>query len=122
MVELGYPINKEQLEKNIELIIKRGGQIIIADDDDKVVGSVCTIIDARLAEGLYAEIVSLVVSSEYRGKGIGKGLVKCAEEWAKLHTNKVRVRANVIRSEAHSFYESLGYESQKKQKILTKFV
>ncbi len=122
MEELGYPVSKEQLDKNIELIIKRGGEIIIADEEGEVVGSACIIIDARLAEGLYAEIVSLVVSSDSRFKGIGKRLVKRAEEWARLQTNKVRVRTNLNRREAHSFYESLGYENKKKQKIFTKSV
>ncbi len=122
MKELGYGIEKDELEQNIDEIIRRGGQIIIADENQSVIGSVCVIIDVRLAEGIYAEIVSLVVDSTVRGRGVGKGLVKRAEEWAGEHVTNVRVRANEIRNDAHLFYESLGYDFVKKQKVFRKKV
>ncbi|MCG8687973.1 MAG: GNAT family N-acetyltransferase [Desulfobacterales bacterium] len=120
MEELGYPVPIEELMRNIAEIKNRGGQIIIAQEHDTVIGSVCVIIDVRLAEGIYAEIVSLVVNSEARGKGIGKALVKQAEQWAITHVKKIRVRANAVRKEAHSFYETLGYNCIKQQKVFRK--
>jgi len=53
---------------------------------------------------MYAEIVSLVVSESARGQGIGKALVLAAESWANTRVNKIRVRANSTREEAHDFY------------------
>lgn len=122
MEELGYSVETTELRKNIEEINKRDGRVIIAEEKQKVVGSICVIIDARLAEGVYAEIVSLVVDSTARGKGIGRGLVEKAEQWASGKACKIRVRANEIRNDAHSFYEALGYNCIKKQKIFIKLV
>jgi GNAT superfamily N-acetyltransferase len=120
MLELGYSVEAGDLRQNVEAILKRGGQVIIAEDGRDVVGSVSIVIDVRLAEGIHAEIVSLVVSSKARGKGIGKGLVKEAEDWAKQKLHKIRVRANEVRKEAHLFYESQGYYQVKTQKVYMK--
>ena len=122
MLELGYCVELTELRNNIREIYKNGGQIIVAEKDEEAVGSVCVLMDARLAEGLYAEIVSLVVSEKVRGKGIGKELVQEAEVWASKRVNKVRVRANDIRSSAHAFYKNQGYEEIKTQKIFIKKV
>jgi len=120
--ELGYSVELQELLNNIIEISKNGGEIFVAETDSEVVGSACVIIDARLAEGVYAEIVSLIVSEKSRGYGIGKELVKEAEIWARKRVNKIRVRANEIRSSAHSFYKRLGYQETKTQKIFTKMM
>lgn len=120
LYELGYPLSEPELQKNIYEIIKQRGVILVAEDGGEVVGSVCVVIDARLAEGVYAEIVSLVVSQPARGKGIGKNLVKEAELWATQKVGKMRVRANEIRSSAHAFYITQGYSQSKTQKIFIK--
>ena len=122
MLELGYSVEADDLKRNIEEILRRDGQVIIAEDKRGIVGAICVIIDARLAEGIYAEIVSLIVSEKARGKGIGKGLVKRAEDWARGKVHKVRVRANEVRNDAHLFYESQGYNQVKTQRIYIKMV
>ena len=123
MIELGYSVEADDLRRNIGEILKRGGQIIIAEEKEKgIVGTICVIIDARLAEGIYAEIVSLVVAVNARRNGIGKGLIKKAEDWAKEKVHKVRVRTNEVRNDAHLFYESQGYNQVKTQRIYSKMV
>lgn len=122
ILELGYSVELTDLENNIRAIYKKGGEIFVAEKDRETVGSVCVLMDARLAEGLYAEIVSLIVSENARGKGVGKALVQKAESWARKRVNKVRVRANVIRSSSHAFYKNQGYEEIKTQKIFIKKV
>jgi len=65
---------------------------------------------------LYAEVGSLVVDQDQRGQGIGKALMDKAEAWARqCGITEVRLRSNVIRKEAHQFYEALGYERIKSQ-------
>jgi len=120
MLELGYTVDLTALGENISAIYKKGGEIFITEIEGDVVGSVCVLIDARLAEGVYAEIVSLIVSENIRGQGVGKVLVKEAEIWAKKHVNKIRVRANEVRNLAHNFYKNQGYEEIKTQKIFIK--
>jgi ribosomal protein S18 acetylase RimI-like enzyme len=115
MHELGYPLDEEELLFNINMIKQRNGIILVAELGGNVVGCLSAVINASLAEGMFGEIVSLVVSREYRGSGIGKSLVKQAEDWLKPKVKKIRIRANSIRLEAHKFYKSLGYEEVKTQ-------
>jgi GNAT superfamily N-acetyltransferase len=122
MLELGYSVDLTVLGENIGEIYKKGGEIFITEIDGDVVGSVCVLIDARLAEGVYAEIVSLIVSKNIRGQGVGKELVKEAENWAKTRVNKIRVRANEVRTLAHTFYKNQGYEEIKTQKVFIKML
>jgi len=122
ILELGYNVTPHELGKNIHEISSRGGAIFVAEVNEDIVGSICSIIDARLAEGVYAEIVSLVVTKKHRGKGIGTQLVNQAELWSKKYVNKIRVRANVTRTASHKFYESLGFKETKEQKVLLKSV
>jgi GNAT superfamily N-acetyltransferase len=122
MQELGYSVKLTELSNNIREIYKKGGEIFVAEKYGEAVGSICVLMDARLAEGVYAEIVSLIVSEKEQGKGIGKKLVKEAEAWASKRVNKIRVRANEIRNSAHTFYKNQGYEEIKTQKIFIKKV
>ena len=122
MEQLGYCIETGELEKNIDAVRQNGGEVIVADSAGEVLGCICALLDARLAEGVYAEIVSLVVLERCRGEGIGKALVEKAEGWAGERVEKIRVRANSVRKEAHSFYKNLGYSEVKTQKVLSKVV
>jgi GNAT superfamily N-acetyltransferase len=60
----------------------------------------------------------LVIDENYRKQGIGKLLVNKAREWAKeKHIDKLRVRCNRKRTEAHLFYIALGFVEIKEQKV-----
>lgn len=120
MFELGYQTKEEDFQKTTREIIKRDGAIFIAEEEDRIIGSSCAIIDVRLAEGICGEIVSLVISEDFRGFGVGKHLTLISEEWIYKRVDKVRIRANVIREDAHSFYNYLGYKEKKEQKVFIK--
>jgi GNAT superfamily N-acetyltransferase len=122
MAELGYKVEIAELRKNVREIQESGGEIFVHELNGNVVGCVCVLIDVRLAEGIFAEIVSLIVSEKERGKGIGAGLVRVAEEWARQRVGKIRVRANVVREAAYSFYKSQGYRYTKSQNVFIKSV
>ena len=115
MHELGYPLNEEEILFNIDKTNDRNGIILVAELGGNVVGCLSAVINVSLAEGMFGEIVSLVVSRKYRGLGIGKFLMKQAEDWLKPQVEKIRIRANSIRLEAHKFYKSLGYKEVKTQ-------
>lgn len=120
MNQLGYDHQKEDIRQNIQNIQEHGGKVYVALVDGCAAGCTCALLDARLAEGLYGEIASLIVAKRYRGRGLGKQLVEKAETWLKTRTDKIRVRANTVRIDAHQFYESAGYTSIKDQKIFVK--
>ena len=115
MYELGYPLDEKELLFNINMINQKNGIILVAELGRNVVGCLSAVINVTLAEGMFGEIVSLVVSKEYRGSGIGKCLVKQAENWLKPKVEKIRIRANIVRLEAHKFYKALGYKEVKTQ-------
>ncbi len=122
MAQLGYEHSEESLAKNISAVRGSGGEVFVAELSGRVCGCVSAIIDVRLAAGTNGEIVSLVVDEASRGRGVGKGLVSTAENWLKDHTNVIRIRANVIREQAHEFYKNLGYSLSKTQVVFSKNV
>lgn len=75
MEELGYSHTKESIAKNLEYVENSGGRVFLAVSKGAIVGCVCAIIDVRLAAGKCGEIVSLVVLSDCRGKGVGRELI-----------------------------------------------
>jgi GNAT superfamily N-acetyltransferase len=69
----------------------------------------------------YCEIVGLIVDETKRSHGIGKGLIKEAETWAKEKgIEEIVVRSNVKRERAHKFYLSTGYKIEKQSIIFRK--
>jgi GNAT superfamily N-acetyltransferase len=75
---------------------------------------VCLVDGLELAR--FAEIRALVVDPEKRRLGAGRALVAEAIRWAKERkVQKLRVRSNVLREEAHRFYPALGFALTKTQ-------
>jgi len=122
MLELGYEVDHLTLQHRIDDIRAHGGEVIVAETGGTVIGCINPIIDIRLAEGKAGEIVSLIVSEAYRGHGVGKALIKSAESWLSVRCSIIRVRANTIRDEAHDFYNAVGYQELKSQKVFIKHV
>lgn len=68
-----------------------------------------------------AEINGLVVDETCRSRGVGRVLLEHAEQWARERGfRSVVLRSNVIRGRAHAFYERLGYQVFKTQKVFRK--
>ncbi|MCK4726727.1 MAG: GNAT family N-acetyltransferase, partial [Anaerolineales bacterium] len=75
----------------------------------------------RLVVEPFAEIGGLVVIEEWRASGVGRALLKTAETWARDRVvSGMRVRSNIIREGAQRFYEHLGYNNVKTQKVFLK--
>ena len=89
-----------------------GGMVLVAETGRTVVG-VCQLIVFRHLQhrgGLCAEIESVHVHPEHRGAGIGSALVRAATERARaLGCYRVQLTSNAARTEAHRFYERLGF-------------
>ena len=77
----------------------------------------------RVESQKFAEIGALVVSSTVRGKGCGKLLLKCSEEWAKENGYfKIRVRSRTFREDAHRLYLNNSFSEIKEQKVFEKYL
>lgn len=118
--QLGYPCNPEQMALRLELLGGRSGNgVLVAEGESGVVGWLHVSGMYFLESAAFAEVLGLIVDKEHRGKGIGKELLDGAVRWAAEHGyNKLRVRSNVIREDAHRFYEREGFRRVKTQVVL----
>ena len=62
--------------------------------------------------GAVARVTALVVDDRARGQGIGRALMEAAERWgSERGCVLLEVTSNRRRTDAHAFYERLGYEA-----------
>ena len=82
--------------------------------DDKIVGFCSLTLKNNLwTEGTLGNIDELVVDENYRNKGIGKELLLHIERLAqKLNCTRMELDSAFHRSEAHVFYEHIGFEKR----------
>jgi len=120
--ELGYPTTTEQAAGRLSALLARESYFVaVAEVSSRVVGWVAVERRLLLESGERAEIVGLIVAATSRRAGIGAALVQAAESWARAQGMQVlSVRSNVARTEAHPFYEGLGYQRAKTQHAYTK--
>lgn len=122
--QLGYPMQLDQASARFAKISKNHDHcLLVAQKDDLVVGWVHIIIMQEILNDKTGTIRGLIVDAKYQNQGIGKLLMHSAEEWiSKQGCHSVRVNSNIIRLEAHKFYEKIGYKNVKTQVIFKKEV
>lgn len=122
--ELGYEVKKIESQERLYKIIKNPDhQVYIAIIDNAIAGWIHAVYSVRLQSSAYVEITGLVVNQNYRRNGVGNKLVQSVFNWASsINCPKVRVRCKLIRLESHKFYEKMGFELSKEQKVFDKIV
>ena len=120
--QLGYKVPNTELLERIREIKQTAGEIFVAvQHDGRVVGCVQAIRELRLAEGKFAELVSLVVDEQCRKAGLGGLLTQAVENWCtEQGLNYLRIRSNNQRSGALRFYAKAGFIQKKEQAVLEK--
>jgi len=120
--ELGYPVSPIEMEQRIESLQQLTDHVVyVACVAGAVVGWIDVGISRHLQSEPRAEIGGLVVSSEVRGRGIGRHLVTCAENWARERGLRgMIVRSQIAREGAHNFYLREGYARTKTSAVFTK--
>lgn len=91
-----------------------GNQIIVAVDNQKVIGCLqLTIIPGLARQGMKrAQIEGVRIDRNYRGRRIGEKLFKEAISIAKSeHCGMVQLTTDKQRNDAHRFYEKLGFSA-----------
>lgn len=90
-----------------------GGDVFVALDAGEVVGVAQVVVFAHFQRsgGRCAEVESVHVRADRRGRGIGAALLARAEDLARERgCYRVQLTSNVARGDAHHFYERLGFE------------
>ena len=121
---LGHETTAELICRRIEELSGNANYYIVVYEDE-ITREVLGFLQAERYNLLYGEngwnIIALAVKGEAQGRGIGKQLLNSLER----HTEEtgysfVRLNCNTIRSDAHGFYLSQGYECDKTQKRFIK--
>jgi predicted N-acetyltransferase YhbS len=110
--QLGYSPTEAEVAERLGLMESEGRLVLVAELDGAVIGCLSTSVMRVLHRpAAVGRISMMVVDEALRSRGIGAGLVRAAEEaLAKRGCYMVEVTSNVRRTEAHRFYEKLGYE------------
>ena len=109
---LGYEATAGDVAERLAAIEAEGRVVLVAELAGEVVGCLSTSVMRVLHRPApVGRISMLVVDAAARGSGIGAKLVHAAERaLAEAGCRLVEVTSNLQRTEAHRFYERLGYE------------
>lgn len=118
--ELGYPTTREQMVERVQRIEADPlHAALVADGGDGPVAFLHVLETRTLESPAHAEIAGLVVTEGARGLRVGQRLVAAAAQWASARQlPELRVRSNVMRLDAHRFYEREGFRLKKTQIVL----
>ena len=117
---LGYSFSLEETASQLAKLSQDSHHYLLGFEDSTshdLVGYV----HAEVYESLYSKagfnILSLAVSPQAQGQGIGKSLLQGLEEEAKRRDyGFIRLNSADHRLGAHAFYEKVGYTCDKTQK------
>ncbi|MBL8880045.1 MAG: GNAT family N-acetyltransferase [Phycisphaerales bacterium] len=117
--ELGYPTGAGVLRGRLRQVLSASGEaVFVAAGGGGLCGVAHVCVSARLLSEPDAEILALVVAPAERRRGVATQLVNFCVEWAcSRGRTRVRVRCNTKRTEAHRFYEKLGFRASKDQRV-----
>ena len=110
--QLGYRAGEGEVAERLAAMAAEGRAVLVAELDGAVVGCLSTSIMRVLHRPAPVGRVSMmVVDAALRSRGIGAALVRAAETaLAAQGCYMVEVTSHMRRTEAHRFYERLGYE------------
>jgi GNAT superfamily N-acetyltransferase len=116
--ELGYPTEPATALERLRDSTAVGDCLLVAVHHSNVIGLILLHRTPFLHRAPDGRISTLVVSDNYRGKGVGGRLLVAAEsvfrEWG---CTRIEVSSGAQRAAAHRFYLRAGYSEQPKRFI-----
>jgi len=121
--ELGYETTEAEVARRFARLSEKESHYLYVAALPEVVG----FISFEPYQGIYFDeglnITGLVVTREFRNRGIGKMLVAAAEAIAREGGYAfLRANSSSHRTGAHEFYRNQGFDSEKEQKRFLKWV
>ena len=110
--QLGYDATRAEVEERLRRIEASGHAVLVAEAEAEVIGCLSTsTMHVLHRPAPVGRISMMVVDEALRNRGVGAALVRMAERTlAERGCYMVGVTSHVRRTEAHRFYERLGYE------------
>lgn len=118
--ELGYPTDAAETGDRLGKVLDSDCHAVLVAETENpaIVGWIHVFGTVRVESDPFAELGGLVVAESWRARGVGAQLVASAERWALDNGyHKLRIRSRVERSEAHGFFERLGFSGCKTQRV-----
>ncbi|MFN3727318.1 MAG: GNAT family N-acetyltransferase [Allosphingosinicella sp.] len=108
---LGYEVDEAGVGARLDELIAEGRRPLVAEDG-RVIGCLTWSLTRVLHRPRpVGRITMLVVEEGVRGRGLGRLLVEAAEHRLRREgCGLVEVTSNLRRTDAHGFYERLGFE------------
>jgi GNAT superfamily N-acetyltransferase len=115
--QLGYESEAATLAPRLSRLLARDDQqFLVAESDGHVVGWIHALVAEYVEVDPFVVIGGLVVDRSHRRMGVGRVLMRHAEEWAAQQgCPVVRLWSSAGRTAAHEFYRALGYANIKTQ-------
>jgi GNAT superfamily N-acetyltransferase len=111
-IEADFTPNQEKQKRGLKLLlVTPGARVLVADLQGRVVAMVTMQTLVSTAEGGPVGLVEdLVVEREYRGRGIGAGLLRQLQNWAQENgLSRLQLAADRANGDALEFYRTVGW-------------
>jgi GNAT superfamily N-acetyltransferase len=111
--ELGYPSMPDGVRQRLARLLPREDtRVFVAERSASILGALgLHRMPVLTSVSDIAMIIALAVTEEARRTGVGRRLVERAEDEARLwRCGRIMVTSAERRTEAHAFYERLGYQ------------
>lgn len=112
--QLGYDMNAKEVKRRYEAIKeKHDHAVFVGEEDGRLVALLHLYERPAFDKPPEAIVQAIVVDHNLRGMGIGKTMMDVAERWASERGfSSIALTSSVSRSDAHSFYNRLGYKAE----------
>ena len=109
--QLGYDLSLQEMKRRYDTINqKQDHAIFVGEQDGQVVALLHFFERPAFDKSPEVIVQALVVDQNFRGTGVGKKMMNMAERWAlDRGFSSVALTSSVSRSDAHSFYNRIGY-------------
>jgi GNAT superfamily N-acetyltransferase len=109
--QLGYCLEPDEFARRYASVAAgREHAVLVAADAERIVALCHVYGRPALDKPPEAVVQGLVVDDGARGCGVGQAMMAAAEAWAMDRGYaSVALASNVVRTEAHAFYERIGY-------------
>lgn len=121
--ESGYEVRYEILSTRIKALSENENSTIIVAVEGKnnTVGWIQVERDNFILSDNICNILALYVNNSYRGRQIGKHLIKEAEKWAKKKKCKsLKIHSDITRVDSNRFYIHIGFKHMKTRQVFLK--